>query len=620
MTQAFQFGLLVRTKTGFQLGPQPAAPAKLPAPTAPPPPPAPGNTNNNTPLPPIKPLSLTGPAPQPQQITSNPSGLPKPAPAPTPPPAPAPVSAPQTLSVAAPQATVPTTESPATPVNTSPQPALVTTSVNPPPRPAFDNFEQRLKSAPPEQQAQVAQEDVKRHMETVPPATQKGVQDLQAGHDTAEARDFQAQVDQNGQKAMQEDVARQTQANPELAQTAQGFGQMWNNATNMWSSMPQEAKWMVGLGMPIAAVGLLSSMFGQGGGGMGLLGLLGLGAAGIGAAHSGALGDDARRMVGQGAVNLAGFFGQEIPTADKIRGALDPNSPSAGEGANKVRAAMNAQGENGSVGGWAAGQEALNKERAGLNQLMGMDRNMATTMLMGLQGEGAPQTADEANALYDQLAQKHQELSHPDYLRNKVNETVLAELENADTKNNKALSAMFDARRNRGAVNDAMNAVREQEILKAMQNDPNLARYLKKGPDGKLRLPAGNDPAAFGANMIFNAYGLPDDLQKEGAHRMDINKLIEKWAFNDVDAKELSDLKAEQAKGAPYRVEAARRENELQMRQKAEAPQKEVVIAACQKAARCWSGYEPVPGAKKFSKGSCRPKGSKKTQKEMKKS
>jgi hypothetical protein len=39
-----------------------------------------------------------------------------------------------------------------------------------------------------------------------------------------------------------------------------------------------------------------------------------------------------------------------------------------------------------------------------------------------------------------------------------------------------------------------------------------------------------------------------------------------------------------------------------------------------EKAARCWSGYEPVPGAKAYSRGSCRPAGSKKTQKEMKKS
>lgn len=37
------------------------------------------------------------------------------------------------------------------------------------------------------------------------------------------------------------------------------------------------------------------------------------------------------------------------------------------------------------------------------------------------------------------------------------------------------------------------------------------------------------------------------------------------------------------------------------------------------KIARCWKGYEPVPGSKPYTNGSCRPKGSKKTQKEMKK-
>jgi hypothetical protein len=44
---------------------------------------------------------------------------------------------------------------------------------------------------------------------------------------------------------------------------------------------------------------------------------------------------------------------------------------------------------------------------------------------------------------------------------------------------------------------------------------------------------------------------------------------------------------------------------------------KKLVIEVMQKAARCWAGYEPVPGAKAYSEGSCRPKGSKKTKKEV---
>jgi hypothetical protein len=42
-----------------------------------------------------------------------------------------------------------------------------------------------------------------------------------------------------------------------------------------------------------------------------------------------------------------------------------------------------------------------------------------------------------------------------------------------------------------------------------------------------------------------------------------------------------------------------------------------VALNIAQKAARCWSGYEPVPGAKAYTPGSCRPKGSKKTKKEV---
>lgn len=41
------------------------------------------------------------------------------------------------------------------------------------------------------------------------------------------------------------------------------------------------------------------------------------------------------------------------------------------------------------------------------------------------------------------------------------------------------------------------------------------------------------------------------------------------------------------------------------------------IIAIMQKAARCWAGYESVPGTKAYSEGSCRPKGSKKTKKEV---
>lgn len=40
--------------------------------------------------------------------------------------------------------------------------------------------------------------------------------------------------------------------------------------------------------------------------------------------------------------------------------------------------------------------------------------------------------------------------------------------------------------------------------------------------------------------------------------------------------------------------------------------EKQAVVAQVMKVARCWAGYEPVPGKAPYSEDSCRPKGSKK--------
>jgi hypothetical protein len=47
--------------------------------------------------------------------------------------------------------------------------------------------------------------------------------------------------------------------------------------------------------------------------------------------------------------------------------------------------------------------------------------------------------------------------------------------------------------------------------------------------------------------------------------------------------------------------------------------EKQAAVELTMKAARCWSGYEPVPGKAPYSEDSCRPVGSKKKKKEEKK-
>lgn len=76
----------------------------------------------------------------------------------------------------------------------------------------------------------------------------------------------------------------------------------------MWNSLPIEARYAIGAGVPLALAGAF--MGGRGNTGLGAgLGALGLGAAGLGAAGAGMFGDGARRLVGQGANGLYSMLG-----------------------------------------------------------------------------------------------------------------------------------------------------------------------------------------------------------------------------------------------------------------------------------------------------------------------
>ena len=92
----------------------------------------------------------------------------------------------------------------------------------------------------------------------------------------------------------------------QAGQRAGANGGMLGGIGQAWSNLPTEAKWAIGLGLPLALAGGLRG----GAGGLGL-GALGLGAAALGGASGGLFGDDARRMVGRGMNSLAGVFGAQ---------------------------------------------------------------------------------------------------------------------------------------------------------------------------------------------------------------------------------------------------------------------------------------------------------------------
>lgn len=396
------------------------------------------------------------------------------------------------------------------------------------------------------------------------PELEAGMKDLHAGRNTPAAKAFQAEVDKGGNEWVKQEYARLRQENPGIS--TQDAGSLLNTAMSNWQQMPEPMKWMTGLGLGGGLLSLFSGLFGEGGMGMGLLGILGLGGAGLAGAAGGMFGDDARRLVGQGAVGAANLFGAEIPNAQAVQSGLSGTGNA--DATQRVQQAMNAEG-----GGWAAGQTEVGKSRAGLERLMGLGRHNGSTMLMGLSGEGAPRTAEEAGQMYDQLAAKHKELSDPMFLQNQARQTGLSRLREVNEAQGGVFDNMFAAR---SAPKDlstmgqrAFNSgFREDAVLQRFLKDPELKKFLSKSPDGKYyTLPQGNNYEEFVNNMLTNRYGAYPGEEKAGA----LN-IAEKLA-------------------AEFRG---------------------------MKLARCWAGYEPVPGAKKYSEGSCRPKGSKKTQKEVK--
>ena len=403
---------------------------------------------------------------------------------------------------------------------------------------AFAPLMTKMRNATTPQQKQALQQEVsstfKQHM-AENPIYQQGIADMQAGkNDTEGAKALQGNMDKYKDTQVYEEFEKLKRAHPEANLSdhktyASFLSQASNTAMTKFNEMPMEQKLLTGLGLGGGLIGILSSMFGEGGMTGGLLGMLGLAVGGAAGAAGGMFGDDARRMVGQGAMNVAGFFGQNVPTAQSVTGALN------GGGGSAVQSVMDAKNEQGQAGGWTAGQAEIDKYKGQLGTLTGMGRGMGTTMLMGLPGEGAPQTADAAGQMYDQLAAKQQELADPNYL-----------------------------------YNQALTQATEQAKTRVGGILPDLGRFrgLIGQPDlgTSLGIPAGVTPEEMARAELIKRYGEFPMQNKTSAL---VQNLLHKFAMQQLVTK----------------------------------------------AARCWAGYEPVPGKAPYSDNSCRPKRKKKAEK-----
>ena len=399
----------------------------------------------------------------------------------------------------------------------------------------------------PEQRTEVAT-NVATQLRQGDPALYQGMQDFQAGKNTPNAQRYEA-MRQQQINAM---ISAAAQADPEKAATPQGFAEIAGGVYNQFRSMHPGMQALVGLGLPIGLIGIFSSLFGEGGIGAGILGALGLGAAGLGAASGGLFGENAQNAVNQTAGNLMG----QLPQGAR-QGLYDTAS----------------------FFGAAPGRQDLSK----------LTSQTPIKDIINGGGEGLP----DAAAVEKQLAELPQQKAQLEQLLAMDRDTALQWLPSVDPNNVKT-------------PEDAERVLENAQTMLNQLNDPNseLNQHIQKGRDY-------TNPSE---SSWFSPAGWAGWWQGNGKDKN--AAAIEKWAFNAMDAKELHDLEKEKAKGAPRRIDDARRVNELRMRHQANKPScgdqtpkmKRTVVVMCMKSARCWAGYEPVPGKAPYSEDSCRPK------------
>ena len=387
------------------------------------------------------------------------------------------------------------------------------------------------------------------------PVGGQGVKDLQSGKtDTAEAKEVQGRIDTAERQRTAEELEKLKKAHPEAdISDPKTYGIFLNQAAEQAKSLPFEHKLLMGLGLGGGLIGILSSLFGDTGMAGGLLGVLGLAVGGAAGAAGGVFGDQARAQTGQLMNDAASFFGGvNVPTADKLAPGAEQQT------VQQIQNAMNQTGEKGQRGGWAAGQKIINEQRSQADTLLKMPRTLAITSLMGLRGEGAPKTEAEAATLLDSIAQRQATASQPSFLQQRAREQARATLREQDKGG--WLPAML---KNRGPDGDGMNWMREGGVHSKL-NTPEHKMFLN--PDGTL--PAGTTEDEFINNMLRNAYGEYPAPAPE-----------------------------------PEKVSSMNIAQQIFFKQ------------AALKAARCWAGYEPVPGKAPYSDNSCRPKRKKKVEK-----
>lgn len=404
-----------------------------------------------------------------------------------------------------------------------------------------------------------------------PAEDQKAVQDLAAGNaDTPEAKQFKAQkVEAAGQQYVKDEYAKATADKP--ATTPQEAGGIMNGIMESWNNMPEPMKWMMGLGLGGGLLGVLGGMFG-GGGGMGLLGVLGLGAAGLAGAAGGMFGQGAQDMMG----SALGSIGQATGMIPKDMDL------SALKGNDAVGKAVSDSSGGGIIGGLKAWWDPKGTAKAvqgkldsagNLQRLMSVPEGMRAGLMRQISPNSSPEEIQQMLA------------------------------------NAKSLH---------GAMNDPKHQL-AQNMAKGREFAADPEKYIRN--NSWLGSAVGSsltDPDQRGWAADMAAYSNPITGTATGLYDMGRNLYEGDWwgvgrgALNTASSfipggSLLKGLGRAGLQGVSHMMKPASDQRAITLAQQ------------WAKEARCWKGYEPVPGKAPYSENSCRPIGSKKKKKKTEK-
>lgn len=215
-------------------------------------------------------------------------------------------------------------------------------------------------------------------------------------------------------------------------------------------------------------------------------------------------GDPVRIKFARTLVDLINATGKaKIPTSE----IFDPANAQAA--ASKVQAALDAIGEDGRRGGWAAAHVVIEEARKGAAPLLALPDVVAVTLLLGMRGEFTPLSSFAAQQRLSDIKQQYYDTAKPNFIFQQALKEAVSRLKTADNDagylGRGCLKKIFELRLDN--PDGLTTRAREKAVLLYLQQTPEYRKFLGRDKDENFVLPKGTDYESFAQSMLVNAYG-----------------------------------------------------------------------------------------------------------------